>query len=165
MALIKCNDCGKEFSSKAEACPNCGCPVTESKAVRNAVVIDHEKVKGFWSTGRLTLGIISIVLFFLVSFQSCAAGLSNALQENGATSGTAGFFLSLMLLIAGIIGICTRNSKSKIGPIISTSMYWFGALMTVGTGDTYGDLPIWGFISFVFGLVYLIAAIKTKKKN
>ena len=26
MALIKCEDCGKEFSDKASACPNCGCP-------------------------------------------------------------------------------------------------------------------------------------------
>lgn len=26
MALIKCEDCGKEFSDKANACPNCGCP-------------------------------------------------------------------------------------------------------------------------------------------
>lgn len=34
MALIKCEDCGKEFSDKASACPNCGCPITkETKKV------------------------------------------------------------------------------------------------------------------------------------
>lgn len=27
MALIKCPECGKEFSSFASACPNCGCPI------------------------------------------------------------------------------------------------------------------------------------------
>lgn len=27
MSLIKCEDCGKEISDKAESCPNCGCPV------------------------------------------------------------------------------------------------------------------------------------------
>ena len=27
MALIKCNECGKEISDKADKCPNCGCPV------------------------------------------------------------------------------------------------------------------------------------------
>lgn len=26
MALIKCPECGKEFSNRAAACPNCGCP-------------------------------------------------------------------------------------------------------------------------------------------
>lgn len=26
MALIKCPECGKEFSDRAESCPNCGCP-------------------------------------------------------------------------------------------------------------------------------------------
>lgn len=29
MALIKCSECGKEFSDKASACPNCGCPTSE----------------------------------------------------------------------------------------------------------------------------------------
>lgn len=27
MALIKCIECGKEFSDKASACPNCACPI------------------------------------------------------------------------------------------------------------------------------------------
>ncbi len=26
MALVSCPDCGKEVSTHAEACPNCGCP-------------------------------------------------------------------------------------------------------------------------------------------
>lgn len=28
MGLIKCIDCGKEFSDRAPACPNCGCPTS-----------------------------------------------------------------------------------------------------------------------------------------
>ena len=31
MTLIKCPECGKEFSDKAQACPNCGCPTSEVK--------------------------------------------------------------------------------------------------------------------------------------
>ena len=31
MALIKCSECGKEFSDKANACPNCACPVEKEK--------------------------------------------------------------------------------------------------------------------------------------
>ena len=29
MALIKCSECGIEFSNKAKACPNCACPIEE----------------------------------------------------------------------------------------------------------------------------------------
>lgn len=32
---------------------------------------------------KLVSGILSIVLALLVMFQSCAAGISNALEENG----------------------------------------------------------------------------------
>ena len=32
MALIKCSECGKEFSDKASACPKCACPIDEQTA-------------------------------------------------------------------------------------------------------------------------------------
>ena len=35
MALIKCSECGKEFSDKAKACPNCACPVDLDDKVEN----------------------------------------------------------------------------------------------------------------------------------
>ena len=39
---------------------------------------------------KLVSGILSIILFVFVSFQSCAAGVSNALEANGEASGSAG---------------------------------------------------------------------------
>lgn len=60
-------------------------------------------------TSKLVVGIISIVLCFLVGLQSCAAGLGNALENNGEIGGTAGLILAISLLIAGIVAICTRN--------------------------------------------------------
>ena len=56
-------------------------------------------------TSKLVVGIISIVLCFLVGLQSCAAGLGNALENNGEIGGTAGLILALSLLIAGIVAI------------------------------------------------------------
>lgn len=35
MALIKCAECGKEFSDKASACPNCACPVRKKETRQN----------------------------------------------------------------------------------------------------------------------------------
>ena len=32
MALIKCPECGKEVSTNADTCPNCGTPLAGGKA-------------------------------------------------------------------------------------------------------------------------------------
>lgn len=55
MALIKCQECGKEISDKANACMNCGCPIEKEKkkvriiksgglALRCSVFIDNQPV-------------------------------------------------------------------------------------------------------------------------
>lgn len=55
MALIKCAECGKEISDKANACMNCGCPIEKEKkkvriiksgglALRCSVFIDNQPV-------------------------------------------------------------------------------------------------------------------------
>ena len=33
MVLIKCSECGKEISSKAKSCPNCGCPINDESTL------------------------------------------------------------------------------------------------------------------------------------
>lgn len=40
MALIKCIECGKEFSDKASACPNCACPVSEMTVKKEVAIED-----------------------------------------------------------------------------------------------------------------------------
>ena len=67
-------------------------------------------------TWKLVSGIISIVLFAFVMFQSCAAGISNSLAENGESGGSAGLIVAIILLAGGIVSIATRNG-SKGGNI------------------------------------------------
>ncbi len=40
MALIKCKECGKEISSAADVCPNCGCPTDAGVAKKEKDEID-----------------------------------------------------------------------------------------------------------------------------
>ena len=49
-------------------------------------------------TWKLVSGIISIVLFAFVMFQSCAAGISNSLAENGESGGSLRSFYWLVEL-------------------------------------------------------------------
>lgn len=44
MAIIKCPECGKKISDKAEACPNCGAPLTSTVKQRSAQQPQKEKL-------------------------------------------------------------------------------------------------------------------------
>lgn len=112
-------------------------------------------------TTKLVLGIISIVLFVLVSFQSCAAGLGNALTGSGEVSGAAGILLSFCMLIAGIVGICTR--KSKDGGIAAGIFYLSGGLLGITNYGSFADLAIWSVLCFIFGIVFILGSLRMEK--
>lgn len=50
MALIKCTECGKEFSDKAPACPNCGCPTSEMLADNVDQKNEETSIEEIWDT-------------------------------------------------------------------------------------------------------------------
>jgi len=65
MALIKCSECGKEISSSAESCPNCGhpmstgikCPTCKStnvKKISGASKVGSAVMFGVFAMGKLT---------------------------------------------------------------------------------------------------------------
>lgn len=45
MALIKCPECGKEFSDRASACPNCSCPTKDILQDLQNAAVESEKLK------------------------------------------------------------------------------------------------------------------------
>ena len=105
---------------------------------------------------KLVSGIISIVLCPLVLFQSCAAGVGNAMAENGEVSGSAGLFVAICLIVAGIVGLATRNSEGK-------GAYIIGALLGFANAGSYSDLNIWAAVCVIFAILYIVAAVKAKK--
>lgn len=56
MALIKCSECGREISDKADMCPNCGYPIKNIKNKNNSIIKKKNYVIGF-----IFLAIIFIV--------------------------------------------------------------------------------------------------------
>ena len=60
MALIKCEDCGKDISNKAKACPNCGCPIPPkmTKVIVHRIV--YHKSKGI--IGNINKNLIKIYI-------------------------------------------------------------------------------------------------------
>lgn len=115
-------------------------------------------------TWKLVSGILSIILFVFVSFQSCAAGLGNTLAENGEVSGSAGFIVAIMLLAGGVVSIATR-SGSKGGNIALIVLYGIGALLGFTMAGSYADLNIWAGWCLICAVLAIIALVKAKKNG
>ncbi len=115
-------------------------------------------------TAKLVFGIISIVLSVLVLFQSCAAGLVDAVEASGGTGGSAGLLVGLLMLSGGIVNIVTR--KSKGGAIACVVMFGLAGLIGVTMYGIFTDLQIWGGYCALVAIINL-ASIFTqfKEKN
>lgn len=99
-------------------------------------------------TWKLVSGIISIVLSVFVVFQSMMAGLANALEESGQSSGSAGLVVSICMLCGGIVSIVSRKNNSKgtnIALIILFGLATFTGFVLAGN---YSDLYIMVFLVF-----------------
>lgn len=112
-------------------------------------------------TWKLVSGILSIILFVLVTFQSCAAGMYNAMTENGESSGSAGIIVAIMLLAGGIVSIATRNG-GKGGNIPIIILYAIGALFGFTMAGSYSDLVIWAGWCLICAVFAIISLMKGK---
>ena len=112
-------------------------------------------------TWKLVSGILSIIMFVFVTFQSCAAGISNSIEDNGEVGGSAGIIVAIMLLAGGIVSIATRNSKGKGGNI---AVIVLGAIMGFTMAGSYTDLIIWAAWCAICAVLALISMIKKPKQ-
>lgn len=112
-------------------------------------------------TWKLVSGILSIILFAFVLFQSCAAGISNTLSENGEIGGSAGIIVAIMMLAGGIVSIATRNSSG--GGIVIAILYGIAVLCGLGFAGSYGDLYIWSVWCLICAVLGVVSFIKGKR--
>lgn len=112
-------------------------------------------------TAKLIIGIVSIVLFIIIVFQSCATGVVNAIEGSDDVSGSAGMLLAFAMLIGGIVGLATRNSKG--GGITAGAFFILGAIVGFANLGTFGDLVIWSVLALLFGGFFIISSATMKK--
>lgn len=108
---------------------------------------------------------MSIVLFLIVSFQSCAAGISNTLSDNGEVGGSAGVLVAIFLLAGGIVSIATRNSKGKGGNIALIILFGLATIIGLALAGSYLDLKIWAAWCAINVVLAIIALVKTPKNK
>lgn len=111
-------------------------------------------------TWKLVSGILSLVLFVFVVFQSCAAGIANTLSANGEISGSAGVLVALLMLVGGIVSIVTRNG-GLIPNVALIIIYGLAAVCGFSLAGSYGDLYIWSAWCAVCAVMAIVSAIRS----
>lgn len=114
-------------------------------------------------TWKLVSGILSIVLFIVAAFQSCAAGVLNAIEENGESSGSGGIIVAIAMLAGGITSIATRKSEGKGGNIALIVLFGIGALAGFALAGSFADLNIWAGWCLINAVLAVVAMFKKNK--
>lgn len=112
-------------------------------------------------TWKLVSGIISIVLSVFVVFQSMMAGLANALEESGQSSGSAGLVVSICMLCGGIVSIVSRKNNSKGSNIALIILFGLATLTGFVLAGNYSDLyALWSFWCLINTILAIISSRK-----
>ena len=101
MALIECKECGKEVSSKATTCPNCGNPINTKGSKENG---GEQKTNGFAITG-FVIGLVSMLIDPVGIFGTMAVVFSSIGLGKIKNNGQKGKGLAITGLILGIVAL------------------------------------------------------------
>lgn len=96
MALIQCEDCGRDVSDRAPACPNCGAPIAAAadKNAPDGVTVDEDCFVGTKS---------SIVRLAVKAVQACNYKVDAADEASGLVSFTTGMTMGSWSGVSGSI--------------------------------------------------------------
>ena len=115
-------------------------------------------------TWKLVSGILSMILFVVVAFQSCAAGIVNTMEANGEVSGSGGIIVAFMMLAGGIVSTATRKSEGNGGNIALIVLFGIGTITGFALAGSFSDLNVWATWCLV-NVILAVIAIRKKKKG
>lgn len=119
MALIKCPECGKEVSDKANSCPHCGYPLIKiNKEVKRQIEKPANDKTVIIS--NIILGIFGILM------------LLGVLRSDGGIEGNVNAaIVSTLIILGAVIAINLPKRKSLILTIGAGIAYLFAMVMCV----------------------------------
>lgn len=148
-----CRKCGTKLDNAAVICTNCGAPTPNYHPQK------EETQKRAWP---IVLGVLSILASMVITFQSCAVGLAEALGSE-STDSAPGMLVAILTLAGGIVLLPTRNKPTKWAAMI---IFFIAAAIGIFLTDGgYGDLPIWGALALIEGIVCLVSSTRGKREK
>ena len=165
MALIKCSECGKEVSSKAKSCPNCGYPISNIEEKENikknnsdnddVILVSKrdESLNKFKSIYTIGLGAISFIAIIVVLVMESKLANTNS-RGNALLSGFIIVFLPCIILF--IICSIMHSNASKTNLTLSKKglfgeIYKFGSVSSITFPldkiSSINTIKLFGFIN------------------
>lgn len=147
---VECPVCHTICTGSEMKCPNCGYPLAQiEKQFKTEVVAEGAAI------ARVVIGVLCVLSAVWAFYRAYAigamSGLADALYEtfayayDGDALSSVGMGLSgyaLLMLIAGIVGICSRRSRGAGAPVSAVLMVAAAVLLFLytsgsGTGTLY----------------------------
>ena len=107
---------------------------------------------------RLIIGIVTIMLFVFVAFQSCGAYATVK-----SSIGNIGIIISFVALIAALICINTRDAYS--GAFISVVFYALAGFLGLFNFTNHKIVFVYGFMCIMFSIFSVLIGIKQKNAS
>ena len=139
MALIKCPECGKQYSNKAKSCPNCGYQPRKSSAPIVMTIT----------------GVMSIVIAILCLNQSTLVSRLSAIAQSSDLGGIAGIVMAVLLIFTGVLAICIREIDSEWGSLICMAICLVASYIGAALNTAYKDILAWSLFIMIFSFIYL----------
>lgn len=158
MALIKCPECGKEISDKAQSCINCGCPICKQSNSLGAGNSENIEDGGKIKISVRKKFIVAIVLnAFAIFILFIAMSLK---QDWFVDIGVIAFVATLALSVLTFLMRDSLKKKSAIASLILSVISFFICIVAVSNiGFGYHVFFRVALIPSVF--LYFISALMT----
>ena len=154
MAITQCPECGGKVSTKAEACPDCGCPVEPQSLVKffKNLISKFNVLIQLIFTLFITLNYILILLALVVDIIapgtfSIVANLA-AFFRTGREAGLAGLIVLVIMLYVGVLRPF----------MVLSAVYSAGGINRelISRVERQNRLDLWAWASLMIGLLLLI---------
>jgi hypothetical protein len=104
---------------------------------------------------RIASGIISLVLGFVVLFQSCAVAGLGSIVDPDSTIGAVGMLVGLLLLIGGAFSF----QLPKVSVVICVIAALFAGIEAM---NEFPDMKVWAVICLILAVMNYFGARKPK---
>lgn len=132
MAMIKCAECGKEFSDRANACPNCGCPIEyqaeksiggeyhAADKIAPSVIVEHLTIAKELESERYTLQMTIPQITNRINQLGYRRSFKFPV-DNRVKAFFIGALIFLIFAINGFVILTSIGAKTDINDIMSSA--------------------------------------------